>query len=326
MRCQDFGQRFEPKNLDFAFKISSIMPLPNSAISQFLQATRPRTYPIAIVSLMISQSLAYRSLGGFGFDEWLVAILAIYTALSLQILSNLANDYGDGVRGTDSLRHADSPARLVGSGTVSFERFRAWLLTWLVQTIVAGGVLIWLSPLTLVQVVLFFGLGAVSILGALGYTMGKRPYGYHALGEVAVLIFFGYVAVLGGYYLQMGRVDITQNLPIATGVGLLSACVMYINNLRDVKTDKLSGKMTLAVVLGRYCIAGYLGLLSVAVLCYFVHFYRSGGVGAWLLGLLPLFWHIYQVMRDKDDPVRLGKQLKNIMMLVVAFGGLVLLN
>lgn len=299
------------------------MPSPNSAISQFLQATRPRTYPIAIASLAVSQSLAYRSLGGFGMTNWVLAFLMIYTALSLQILSNLANDYGDGVRGTDNLRHVDSPARLVGSGAVSFGRFRAWLLAWLVQTMVAGGVLIWLSPLTFGQVVLFFGLGAVSILGALGYTMGKRPYGYHALGEAAVLIFFGYVAVLGGYYLQVGRVDIAQNFIIATGVGLLSACVMYINNLRDVKTDRLFGKMTLAVVLGRYRIAGYLGLLSVAVLCYFVHFYRSGGVGIWqMAGLLPLFWHIYQVVRDRSDPVRLGKQLKTIMALVVMFNWL----
>lgn len=323
MRCQDFGQPYKPKNLDFAFKISSIMPSPNSAISQFLQATRPRTYPIAIASLAVSQSLAYRSLGGFGMTNWVLAFLMIYTALSLQILSNLANDYGDGVRGTDSLRHADSPARLVGSGAVSFGRFRAWLLVWLVQTMAVGSVLIWLSPLTFGQVVLFFGLGAVSILGALGYTMGRHPYGYHALGEVAVLIFFGYVAVLGGYYLQVGRVDIAQNFIIATGVGLLSACVMYINNLRDVKTDKLSGKMTLAVVLGRYRIAGYLGLSSVAVLCYFVHFYRSGGVGVWqMVGLLPLFWHIYQVVRDRSDPVRLGKQLKTIMALVVMFNWL----
>lgn len=251
----------------------------------------------------------------------------IYTALSLQILSNLANDYGDGVRGTDDLRHADSPTRLVGSGAVSFERFRAWLLAWLVQTMAVGSVLIWLSPLTLGQVVLFFGLGVASILGALGYTMGKRPYGYHALGEVAVLIFFGYVAVLGGYYLQVGRVDIAQNFIIATGVGLLSACVMYINNLRDVKTDTISGKKTLAVVLGRYRIVGYLGLLSVAVLCYFVHFYHGRGMGIWqAVGLLPLFWHIYQVVRDRSDPVRLGKQLKNIMMLVMVLCGLVLLN
>ncbi|STZ04110.1 prenyltransferase [Moraxella equi] len=146
----------------------------NSPIIQFFHATRPRTYPIAIMSLGVGQGLAYRTLGGFGVDNWVLCVLIIYTALSLQILSNLANDLGDGIRGTDQDRHHDSPTRLVGSGAVSASRFRAWLVLWLIQTMMAGAVLIWLSPLTVYQIVLFFGLGAVSILGALGYTMGKK--------------------------------------------------------------------------------------------------------------------------------------------------------
>lgn len=162
--------------------------------------------------------MAYRTLGGFGADNWVLCVLIIYTTLSLQILSNLANNLGDGIRGT------------------------------------------------------VFWLGAVSILGALSYTMGKKPYGYHALGELAVLIFFfGYVAVLGGYYLQTGRADIAQNLIIATGVGLLSACVLYINNLRDTDTDRTNGKTTLAIVLERYRIVGYLVPLCGPMMCYGYH-------------------------------------------------------
>lgn len=298
----------------------------SSVFFQFLQATRPRTYPIAIASLAASQGLAYRALGGFELAHWMLAFLMIYVALSLQILSNLANDYGDGVRGTDSLRHADSPARLVGSGAVSVGQFRVWLLVWLVQTMVAGGVLIWLSPLTFVQVMLFFGLGVVSILGALGYTMGKHPYGYHALGEVAVLIFFGYVAVLGGYYLQMSRADIANNFPIATGVGLLSACVMYINNLRDAESDQASGKRTLALVLGRYKIEGYLLILCSAMACYVCHVVMLGSRVWVLVVCLPLLAkHVYVILRHRHNSVRLGKELGVIMGLVMLVNGLVIL-
>lgn len=297
----------------------------NSPIIQFFHATRPRTYPIAIMSLGVGQGLAYRTLGGFGVDNWVLCVLIIYTALSLQILSNLANDLGDGIRGTDQDRHHDSPTRLVGSGAVSASRFRAWLVLWLIQTMMAGAVLIWLSPLTVYQIVLFFGLGTVSILGALGYTMGKKPYGYHALGELAVLIFFGYVAVLGGYYLQTGRVDIAQNLIIATGVGLLSACVLYINNLRDTDTDRTGGKTTLAIVLGRYRIVGYLVLLYGAMMCYGYHAIIFGD-RAWVLALcFPLLIkHTHAVITHRHSPARLGKELGAIVGLVMVVNTLMI--
>lgn len=297
----------------------------NSPIIQFFHATRPRTYPITIMSLGVGQDLAYRTLGGFGVDNWVLCVLIIYTALSLQILSNLANDLGDGIRGTDRDRHHDSPIRLVGSGTVSASRFRAWLVLWFIQTMMAGVVLIWLTPLTVYQIALFFGLGAMSILGALGYTMGKKPYGYHALGELSVLIFFGYVAVLGGYYLQTGRADIAQNLIIATGVGLLSACVLYINNLRDTDTDRISDKTTLTIVLGRYRIVGYFVLLYGAMMCYGYHAVVFGD-RAWALALcLPLLIkHTHAVITYRHSPARLGKELGAIVGLVAVVNALMI--
>lgn len=297
----------------------------NSPIIQFFHTTRSRTYPIAIMSLGVGQDLAYRTLGGFGVDNWVLCVLIIYTALSLQILSNLANDLGDGIHGTDKDRHHDSPTRLVGSGTVSASRFRAWLVLWFIQTMMAGAVLIWLSPLTVYQIALFFGLGAMSILGALGYTMGKKPYGYHALGELSVLIFFGYVAVLGGYYLQTGRADIAQNLIIATGVGLLSACVLYINNLRDTDTDRISDKTTLTIVLGRYRVVGYFVLLYGAMMCYGYHAVVFGD-RAWALALcLPLLIkHTHAVITYRHSPARLGKELGAIVGLVAVVNALMI--
>lgn len=297
----------------------------NSPIIQFFHATRSRTYPIAIMSLGVGQDLAYRTLGGFGVDNWVLCVLIIYTALSLQILSNLANDLGDGIRGTDKDRHHDSPIRLVGSGTVSASRFRAWLVLWFIQTMMAGAVLIWLTPLTVYQIALFFGLGAMSILGALGYTMGKKPYGYHALGELSVLIFFGYVAVLGGYYLQTGRADIAQNLITTTGVGLLSACVLYINNLRDTDTDRISDKTTLTIVLGRYRVVGYFVLLYGAMMCYGYHAVVFGD-RAWALALcLPLLIkHTHAVITYRHSPARLGKELGAIVGLVAVVNALMI--
>lgn len=290
---------------------------PNLAFTQFLSATRPRTYPIAIMSLGVSQSLAYRTLGGFTVNQWLIAFLVIYTALSLQILSNLANDYGDGVRGTDNHRHADSPTRLVGSGIVSLSKFRTWLIVWLTQTMMAGMVLIWLSVLSIQEILLFFGLGLLSILGAVGYTIGKKPYGYQALGELSVLVFFGFVAVFGGYYLQVGKADML-NLPIATGVGLLSACVLYINNLRDVDSDRASGKITLAIVLAEHRIMGYFVLLGTSMLCYIYHLVAFGK-NAWGLVLVTpiLVRHIYTVQKHRNDSIRLGKELGTIVLIFI---------
>lgn len=298
--------------------------MPKSTICQFLSATRPRTYPIAITSLGVGQSLAYRTLGGFDGHQWLMAWLIIYTALSLQILSNLANDLGDGIRGTDQHRHADSPTRLVGSGMVSSQQVWWWLMVWLFQTMFVGGLLIWLSLSNLKEILLFFGLGAASILAAVGYTMGKKPYGYQALGELSVLIFFGFVAVLGGYWLQVGKVEM-HHVVIAAGVGLMSVCVLYINNLRDVASDKISGKLTLALVLGRYKIIAYFGLFGLAMFCYVWHLVVAGQT-AWMLMLaVPLLVrHIYAVQKYRTHPDCLGKQLGVIVAILVLVNGLVI--
>ncbi|WP_228144944.1 1,4-dihydroxy-2-naphthoate octaprenyltransferase [Moraxella equi] len=159
----------------------------------------------------------------------------------------------------------------------------------------------------------------------MGLHHGQKTYGYHALGELAVLIFFGYVAVLGGYYLQTGRVDIAQNLIIATGVGLLSACVLYINNLRDTDTDRTSGKTTLAIVLGRYRIVGYLVLLYGAMMCYGYHAIIFGD-RAWVLALcFPLLIkHTHAVITHRHSPARLGKELGAIVGLVAVVNALMM--
>jgi 1,4-dihydroxy-2-naphthoate octaprenyltransferase len=177
-------------------------------------------------------------MGGF---VWWKALLALVVALSLQIGVNYANDYSDGVRGTDAQRVG--PFRLVGSGAAPPGRVKVAAFAALSVGMAAGLVLAATSAWWLVLV------GAAAVAAAWFYTGGPRPYGYRGLGEVAVFVFFGLVAVLGTTYVQAGRISVAA---VAGGVavGSLACALLVVNNLRDIPTDQNAGKRTLAVVLG----------------------------------------------------------------------------
>jgi len=193
-----------------------------------------------------------------GFDP-VKAVLALVVALSLQVGANYANDYSDGVRGTDAGRVG--PMRLVGSGAASAPAVRRVALVWLGVGAVSGVVLAATSSWWLL------GVGAACLAAAWTYTGGSTPYGYRALGEVAVFVFFGLVAVLGTTYVQLGSLTGTAVVG-AVGVGVLACALLVANNLRDIPTDTSSGKRTLAVVLGdRRTRSLYTALVAVAVGC-----------------------------------------------------------
>jgi 1,4-dihydroxy-2-naphthoate octaprenyltransferase len=170
------------------------------------------------------------------------AALALLVAVALVIGVNFANDYSDGVRGTDDDR--TGPMRLVGSRAAEPSQVRAVALAWLATALAAGAALVWLSGHWWL-----LGVGAACVLAAWFYTGGKRPYGYLGLGEVAVFVFFGPVAVLGTAYTQSDGVTALA-LATSVGVGMLSAAVLVANNLRDIDSDGPAGKRTLAVLLG----------------------------------------------------------------------------
>jgi 1,4-dihydroxy-2-naphthoate octaprenyltransferase len=177
-----------------------------------------------------------------GASHWARALLALLVALALQIGVNYANDYSDGIRGTDTVRVG--PMRLVGSGVAAPGAVRtAALISFLVAG-VAGLVLV-----TLARQWWLLVLGATCVAAAWCYTGGPRPYGYAGLGELAVFIFFGLVAVLGTEYVISGRISLTGSLA-AVAVGAMSSAVLVANNLRDIPTDALAAKRTLAVRLG----------------------------------------------------------------------------
>lgn len=203
-------------------------------MNKWLIGARIKTLPAAISPVLIGTSYAEQI-------TWINAALALIVALFLQIAVNYANDYSDGIKGTDQNRIG--PIRLVASGLASAVAVRnAAYISFLIAAI-AGSILSFNISMWL------FIIGGISILAAWGYTGGKKPYGYIGFGELSVFVFFGLVATIGSYYIQSEELN-WQIFLLSIPVGCLSCAVLVINNLRDLSNDKLVGKRTLAVILG----------------------------------------------------------------------------
>jgi 1,4-dihydroxy-2-naphthoate polyprenyltransferase len=208
-----------------------------TATRDWVNGARPRTLPAAVVPVLVGTGVA---IGAGLFSAWRAA-LALVVALALQVGVNYANDYSDGIRGTDQVRVG--PARLVGSGLAQPRQVLAASLVCFAVACAAGAVLAasvswWLlAP------------GAAAVAAAWFYTGGKHPYGYRGFGELAVFVFFGLAAVVGTAYVQMERVSWLA-IVAAVPVGLLACALLVINNLRDIPADEQAGKRTLAVALG----------------------------------------------------------------------------
>jgi 1,4-dihydroxy-2-naphthoate octaprenyltransferase len=213
-------------------------------LSIWLDAARPKTLPLALVSILTGSVLAY-SHHHFSIS---VALLAFLTATLLQILSNLANDYGDAVKGTDNDQRL-GPMRAIQSGAVSLKAMRQAIGINILLTIVSGLGLVLYALDSLQSILAFIGLGLLAIAAAIAYTVGKKPYGYVGLGDISVFIFFGLLGVAGTYFLHTGDVNYSLTLP-AIGCGLLAMAVLNINNMRDIENDAACGKRTVAVRLG----------------------------------------------------------------------------
>lgn len=227
-------------------------------MKKWLQGARPRTLPAAIAPVLVGTSLHHAHSHAI---NWLNALLALSVSLLLQIAVNYANDYSDGVRGTDEVRVG--PIRLVASGLASASSVkRAAYLTFALAG-VCGVILALRTSLWLIAV------GALAILAAWTYTGGSKPYGYQGFGEISVFIFFGLVATIGSYFAQSQKITVESFL-VAIPVGALSCALLAINNLRDLPKDALVGKLTLAVRLGdakaRYFFISLLGVAHLTVL------------------------------------------------------------
>jgi 1,4-dihydroxy-2-naphthoate octaprenyltransferase len=289
-----------------------------SITKAWLAAARPRTLPLALASIALGAFLA-------AADNVLnlpVVILAALTAIFLQILSNLANDYGDSVHGADHVERL-GPARAVQSGQISARAMRLAIVLVALLAAVSGIALLWLAfgSQALLLLLLFTLLGAVAIGAAVTYTAGRKPYGYAGLGDIAVLIFFGWVGVLGTYFLQARQLEWTLFLP-ATSCGLLAVAVLNINNIRDMHSDKMAGKYSIPVRLGASRARRYhWALLAGAVLTaglYVILNFSSAWQFLFLLAV-PLLWRNGTNVAHTFDPRRLNPLLKQMSLTTLFF-------
>lgn len=234
-------------------------------------AARPRTLPLACASILLGSGLA-ASVDAFDAS---VLLLALLTAISLQVLSNLANDYGDAVSGADDQARI-GPVRAVSSGLLSPQAMRrGMIVTASVAALLGLSLLVTAFGNQWGHIVTFVLLGAAALLAAVTYTvgLGGTPYGYRGLGDISVFVFFGLLGVMGTYFLYTQQLSGLPFLP-AAACGLLATAVLNVNNVRDIESDARNGKITLAVRLGRanaiYYHWALLGLALLLTLIYLV--------------------------------------------------------
>ena len=242
-----------------------------ATLRTWIAGARLQTLLLAVAPVVLGTGAASLLLAHW-YDHWFRAVLAVIVALALQIGVNFANDYSDGIRGVDTNRVG--PPRLVGSGRAKPRAVLTVAIVFFAIAAVAGGILIWRSGQWWLLAV-----GAVCIAAAWFYTGGKHPYGYYALGEVAVFVFFGVVPVAGTMYTQTGTVNIEAWLG-GVALGCFACAVLVVNNLRDRERDAVSRKRTLAVLLGdRLSRALYVVLMLVpmGLLAFYTVFYLQAG-------------------------------------------------
>jgi len=217
----------------------------STKVKSWIAAMRLRTLPLTIACIALGALLA----ASRSFFSWSIFLLSLSTALFLQILSNLANDYGDTVHGADH-EDREGPLREVQSGKISLSQMRVAMAIFVALSLISGIVLLQSARLSSQTYLVFLGLGLIAIFAAVLYTNGKLPYGYIGLGDLSVFMFFGLLGVAGSYFLYHGPWSWDILLP-ASSCGLLSVAVLNINNIRDIESDKKAGKFSIPVRIGR---------------------------------------------------------------------------
>ena len=286
-------------------------------IKAWIQAFRLRTLPLAFSCIFMGAFTA----GIDGYFDGVILTWSLITTLFLQILSNLANDYGDASSGVDGEQRT-GPKRTVSSGLITKGQMKKALYVFSFLSLASGIYLIWLSfghQWTKVLVFLVLGLGAIA--AAIKYTVGKRPYGYVGLGDFFVLIFFGLVGVGGNYFLYANALDRLVVLP-ALSCGFLAVGVLNVNNIRDIESDKASGKSSIPVRIGRQKAILYHWFLIigsvVTMLAYCV--IKDLSVGAYLFLLVsPMLFFNARAVKIKTTSEGLDPYLKQLALTTLLF-------
>ena len=296
----------------------------------WLKAARPRTLLLSFSGILLGGFLSFRVDPSASSKAWIVVFCAL-TAMLLQVLSNLANDYGDFKKGTDSAKRV-GPQREMQSGAITEKEMKRALAFTAALCLVSGALLIFVfARLSWQELAVFAALGVSAVLAALLYTLGKRPYGYRGLGDLYCFLFFGWVAVAGTYYLATKNLDFSVLLP-ASAMGFLSNAVLNINNMRDYENDRASGKNSLVVKLGLKKAFVYHCLLIIgAFVCLSLFLVLQGApyytYAFWLL--FPLFSKDLKAIKNTKpewlDPF-LGRQVKHSVLVVVLYGVLCIMG
>ncbi|CAM3040501.1 1,4-dihydroxy-2-naphthoate octaprenyltransferase [Vibrio fluvialis] len=256
--------------------VDQLFVLMNNSLRIWFDAARPKTLPLALVSIFTGSALAFSS-GHFSLP---IALLALLTATLLQILSNLANDYGDAVKGTDNEKRL-GPMRAIQSGEVSLADMKRAIVINIALTIIAGLALVFYALDSLESILAFIGLGVLAMMAAIAYTVGNKPYGYVGLGDLSVFLFFGLLGVSGTYFLHTGHIEWSLFLP-SLGCGLMAVAVLNVNNMRDIENDAECGKRTVPVRLGQQRAKTYHFLLLTGAVLAFASYLLMQGKPLWI--------------------------------------------
>lgn len=289
----------------------------NGTTNAWISAARPRTLPLALSSIWLGSFLA----AFYGVFSWQVVIWASITTTFLQVLSNLANDYGDSVHGADSV-HREGPKRAVQAGLISARAMRSAMIVFGLLSLVSGLYLLYSSVGFVKEVFFFFlGLGVLAIVAAITYTSGSNPYGYAGLGDISVFIFFGLVGVLGTFYLHAQWLRWELLLPAASS-GLFSTAVLNVNNIRDIDSDRLAGKRSIPVRIGRSRAVQYHAFLLIAgvlaAVVYVLLTYQSPWQFLFLLSV-PLFVKNLRAVQQYTQAAALDPYLKQMALSTLLF-------
>ncbi|MDP2890894.1 MAG: 1,4-dihydroxy-2-naphthoate polyprenyltransferase [Bacteroidota bacterium] len=289
-----------------------------ASVKSWIKAARLRTLPLAMSGILMGAALSYFD-GGF---QAKVTVLAIVTALFIQIFSNFANDYGDSQKGTDN-QHRVGPKRTVQSGEISPKQMKVGMVVLIVLSLTTG---IWLiaegtKGLDLTTFLLFLAFGIVALIAAYRYTAGSNPYGYAGLGDIAVFLFFGILPVVGTYFLNAHQLNPEIFLP-AISIGLFSTGVLNLNNMRDIENDRNSGKNTVVVRMGsaksKYYHTSLIAIGWLTALAYVALRFQSVYQVIFLL-TLPLFIGDLMKIKQIQEPRQLDPFLKMLSIATLLF-------
>ncbi|MDG1039701.1 MAG: 1,4-dihydroxy-2-naphthoate octaprenyltransferase [Polaribacter sp.] len=287
-------------------------------LKNYIQAARLRTLPLSVSGIIVGSFVAASE----GFFNWIICVLALLTTIGFQIISNFANDYGDGIKGADDNRVGEK--RLVASGVISPEQMKFVIIITTVVTLIIALLLIYVAfgKDNFGFSLFFLGLGIASIIAAIKYTVGKSAYGYSGFGDFFVFVFFGLLSVVGSYFLFTKQVNFTVFLP-SFSIGLLSTAVLNLNNMRDRINDAKVNKNTLVVKIGSEFAKYYHYYLIIASFLFAILYvaikFENPFQFLFVIAYFPLSKHLLFVSKNVDEAA-LDGELKKVALSTFLFG------